>query len=191
MNNTFKPYVTPVVLQNHLHLGGKNAKGDSLAVNSLYLERQGRPWIGIMGEFHYFRYAREDWKKELLKMKAGGIELVATYVPWLCHEEEEGVFDFEGQNDLRAFVTLIGELGMEAVIRIGPWVHGELRNGGFPDWLLKKPFSLRNGNPEFKWKAGTGSWQNILMASTLRTAAPFWRSSWKMRCPMTRNIWKS
>ena len=52
MNNTFKPYVTPVVLQNHLHLGGKNAKGDSLAVNSLYLERQGRPWIGIMGEFH-------------------------------------------------------------------------------------------------------------------------------------------
>ena len=73
MNNTFKPYVTPVVLQNHLHLGGKNAKGDSLAVNSLYLERQGRPWIGIMGEFHYFRYAREDWKKELLKMKAGGI----------------------------------------------------------------------------------------------------------------------
>ena len=91
MNNTFKPYVTPVVLQNHLHLGGKNAKGDSLAVNSLYLERQGRPWIGIMGEFHYFRYAREDWKTELLKMKAGGIELVATYVPWLCHEEEEGV----------------------------------------------------------------------------------------------------
>ena len=54
MNNTFKPYVTPVVLQNHLHLGGKNAKGDSLAVNSLYLERQGRPWIGIMGEFHIF-----------------------------------------------------------------------------------------------------------------------------------------
>ena len=84
MNNTFKPYVTPVVLQNHRHLGGKNAKGDSLAVNSLYLERQGRPWIEIMGEFHYFRYAREDWKKELLKMKAGGIELVATYVPWLC-----------------------------------------------------------------------------------------------------------
>lgn len=41
-------------------------------------------------------------------------------MPWLCHEEEEGVFDFEGQNDLRAFVTLIGELGMEAVIRIGP-----------------------------------------------------------------------
>lgn len=160
MNNTFKPYVTPVVLQNHLHLGGKNAKGDSLAVNSLYLERQGRPWIGIMGEFHYFRYAREDWKTELLKMKAGGIELVATYVPWLCHEEEEGVFDFEGQNDLRAFVTLIGELGMEAAVRIGPWVHGELRNGGFPDWLLQKPFPLRNGNPGFMQEVE--SWYRIV-----------------------------
>lgn len=45
---------------------------------------------------------------------------------------------------------------MEAAVRIGPWVHGELRNGGFPDWLLKKPFPLRNGNPGFmrKWKAG-------------------------------------
>ena len=149
MNYTFKSYHPPVILQDHLHLGGKNEKGDSLAVTSLYLERKGRPWIGIMGEFHYFRYIREDWKKELLKMKAGGIELVATYVPWLCHEEEEDVFDFEGQNDLRFFMKLIGELGMEAVVRIGPWVHGELRNGGFPDWLLKKPFPLRNASPEF------------------------------------------
>ena len=117
-----------------------------------------------MGEFHYFRYAREDWKTELLKMKAGGIELVATYVPWLCHEEEEGVFDFEGQNNLRAFVTLIGELGMEAAVRIGPWVHGELRNGGFPDWLLKKPFSSS------EWKSGVYAGSGKLVPDRGKTA---------------------
>ena len=67
--------------------------------------------------------------------------------PGSATRKRKAFFDFEGQNDLRAFVTLIGELGMEAAVRIGPWVHGELRNGGFPDWLLKKPFPLRNGNP--------------------------------------------
>lgn len=27
---------------------------------------------------------------------------------------------------------------MKVWLRIGPWAHGECRNGGFPDWLVKK-----------------------------------------------------
>lgn len=97
-------------------------------------------------------------------MKAGGIELVATYVPWLCHEEEEGVFDFEGQNDLRAFVTLIGELGMEAAVRIGPWVHGELRNGRFPGLAFAKAFSSS------EWKSGVYAGSGKLVPDRGKTA---------------------
>jgi len=32
---------------------------------------------------------------------------------------------------------------MYVFLRIGPWVHAECRNGGFPDWLLQKGFHLR------------------------------------------------
>lgn len=149
MKYGFAQYEKPVILRNHLHLGGENPAGEKLQVNSLYIERGGKPWIGIMGEIHYSRYSRTYWREELCKMKAGGITVVSTYVFWIYHEEEEGVFDFRGDNDLRAFVELCGELGMEVVVRIGPWCHGEVRNGGLPDWLLKKPYKLRDTNPEF------------------------------------------
>ena len=38
---------------------------------------------------------------------------------------------------------------MKLFLRIGPWCHGEVRNGGFPDWLLKKPYPIRTNNDEY------------------------------------------
>ena len=39
------------------------------------------------------------------------------------------------------------------LLRIGPWCHGEVRNGGFPNWLQKmgddKVFELRRDNPGY------------------------------------------
>ena len=35
-------------------------------------------------------------------------------------------------------MELCGEHGLYSYPRIGPWAHGECRNGGFPDWLLEK-----------------------------------------------------
>ncbi|WIV17175.1 beta-galactosidase [Paenibacillus polygoni] len=145
----FKKYQKPEVLQNHLNLGGENPAGEKINVTSLYITRNGKPSIPVMGEFHYSRYNRSDWYEELCKMKAGGITLVSTYVFWIYHEESEGVFDFSGDNDLRAFILECKKAGLEAVIRIGPWAHGECRNGGLPDWLLQKPFKLRENNPEY------------------------------------------
>ena len=31
-------------------------------------------------------------------------------------------------------------------MRIGPWVHGECREGGFPDWLIDKAYGWANGD---------------------------------------------
>src|SRR4051812_31744687 len=39
--------------------------------NSLLLE--GKPWTPVMGEFHFSRYPDNEWRGELLKMKAGGV----------------------------------------------------------------------------------------------------------------------
>lgn len=102
-----------------------------------------------MGEIHYGRVNREIWKDELLKIKAGGITVIAAYVFWIFHEEEEGQFNFTGNYDLRHFLTLIQECGLKVVMRIGPWCHAELRNGGFPDWLVKKGCRTRTDDPEY------------------------------------------
>lgn len=135
-------------LRGHLNLGAKN-KTVAIDVNSHYLERNGECWIPIMGEIHYARVDRASWKDELLKMKAGGITLIAAYVFWIFHEEEEGKFNFKGNYDLHHFLSLVKECGLDVVVRIGPWCHAELRNGGFPEWLLGKGCATREDDPEY------------------------------------------
>ena len=149
MNCKFKNYQKSDILRGHLNMGGVNPAGERMDVNSLYFEKDGKPWIGVMGEFHFSRYDREKWYQELCKMKAGGITIAATYLFWIYHEEVEGVFDFSGDRDIRQFILDAAKAGLNVVIRIGPWAHGECRNGGFPDWLLKKPFKLRDNNDAY------------------------------------------
>ena len=145
----FKEFKDEPLLINHLNMGGKNPKGEEINVTSRYFTRNGKPWIGVMGEFHFSRYSRENWHRELAKMKAGGITIVSTYLFWIYHEEIEGKMDFGGDNDIRAFIEEFKDVGLDVVIRIGPWAHGECRNGGFPDWLLKKDYKLRDNNEEY------------------------------------------
>ena len=103
----------------------------------------------VMGEFHYTRCPEAEWREELLKMKAGGVDTVATYVFWIHHEEVEGQFDWSGRRDLRRFIELCGEVGLKAIVRCGPWDHGEVRNGGFPDWLQNKGWVLRSNDTNY------------------------------------------
>lgn len=105
--------------------------------NSQCLLRDEKPWFPVMGEMHYSRYREDLWEESLRKMKAGGVTIVSTYVIWIHHEEQQGVFDFTGCRNLRKFVELCQKVGLKMFLRIGPWVHGEVRNGGFPDWVVE------------------------------------------------------
>lgn len=67
--------------------------------NEKYITVNGQPCFPVMGEIHYTRVKRECWERELLKMKAGGIDVVSTYVIWIHHEEIEGEWDFSGGRD--------------------------------------------------------------------------------------------
>ncbi len=128
--------------------GGKSPAGHEIGVNRRYLTLDGQPWLPVMGEFHFSRYPEQYWEEELLKMKAGGVQIVATYLFWNHHEEIEGQFDWSGQRDLRRFLQLCQKHGLYVFLRIGPWSHGEVRNGGFPDWLLTKGVTRRN-DPQY------------------------------------------
>lgn len=138
----------PQLAENHLNLGGRNSS-EEITVNNRYFVKNGKPWIPVMGEIHFCRLAPECWEDELLKMKAGGITVISTYVIWIYHEEQEGSFNFTGKRDLRRFLSLVEQCGLKAVLRIGPWIHGEVRNGGFPDWLLAKSCERRKNDPEY------------------------------------------
>ena len=91
---SFKEKENKEIKRGHLNLGETRADGSSYFVNSSYIEKNGKPWIGIMGEYHYVRDNHENWEAELRKMKAGGITVLATYVFWIYHEEIEGQYDF-------------------------------------------------------------------------------------------------
>lgn len=109
----------------------------SFTHNKYYLMKDGKPWFPIMGEIHYSRYREDLWEESLRKMKAGGLNIASSYVIWIHHEEEEGFFDFTGVRNLRKFVECCKRVGIYMFLRIGPWVHAEARNGGFPDWLQR------------------------------------------------------
>ena len=117
--------------------------------NKEYLLKDNKPWFPVMGEFHYSRYRDDLWEESLRKMKAGGVTVVATYIFWIHHEEEEGIYDFTGCRNVGKFLSLCKKLDLPVFLRIGPWCHGEVRNGGFPDWLLKKQIPLRCDDPAY------------------------------------------
>lgn len=116
---------------------------------SEYLTRNGRPWFPVMGEFHYSRYPDSYWEESLYKMKACGVDVVSAYVIWIHHEEEEGEYLFSGCRDLHKFLVTAKKCGLLVFLRIGPWCHGEVRSGGFPDWLLEKDFVPRTNDESY------------------------------------------
>lgn len=136
-------------LEDHLNLGGSSVNGEEIRVSNKYLIRNNKPWIPVMGEIHFSRVDSQKWEEEILKMKAGGITLLSTYVIWIYHNEIENEWNFSDNNDIRRFVLLCKKHDIEVVLRIGPWAHGEVRNGGFPDWLLKKGCKTRCNDSEY------------------------------------------
>ena len=115
--------------------------------HSLVIE--GRRVCPVMGEVHYSRIPAEEWEAEVRKMKEGGVTIIATYVFWNHVEEQEGIFRWDGQRNLRRFIEICQQEQMPVVLRLGPFCHGEVRNGGIPDWVFTKGCKIRQENPVF------------------------------------------
>lgn len=157
-----QPYIIDIshtgdqLITGHLNLGTNiNLNGDELDANNLYFERNGKPWYPVMGEFHFSRFPKGQWEESILKMKMAGIDIIATYVFWIYHEEQEGILDWSGNRDLNEFLRLCNKHKIYAFVRIGPWCHGEVRNGGLPDWLLNKNLRTRSNDSTYLHYADT------------------------------------
>jgi len=112
----------------------------SIRDNSFYQE--GKRIFLNSGEIHYFRIRRELWDRHLDEAVNAGLKAVSTYVPWAWHEEEEGVFDFDGsscpEKDLNGWLRKCQEHGLLAIVKPGPFILAEFRGAGLPDWFLDK-----------------------------------------------------
>lgn len=108
-------------------------------VNTLYFTKDGRPYTVTAGELHFSRLPRERWRETLLKMRACGLNTVSTYVFWNHHNPEKNVYDFSGNRDVHAFLSVCRDIRMPCILRIGPWCHGEVIRGGFPLFIDLMP----------------------------------------------------
>lgn len=110
----------------------------------------GKPFQVRSGEMHYSRVPRPYWRDRLRKMKAMGLNTVATYMFWNMHEPEPGHFHFEGNDDVAAFVKDAQAEGMYVLLRPGPYACAEWEWGGYPYWLANIPdLKVRSRDPRF------------------------------------------
>jgi beta-galactosidase len=108
--------------------------------NGLYLE--GRQIPLYAGSVHYWRHAPEVWRTVLERIKELGFEVVSLPVPWGLHESGPGMFDFGEKNpqkELPKFIDLCRDLGLKAIVRIGPIVDEDMPYAGIPLRVIRNP----------------------------------------------------
>ena len=102
----------------------------------------GKPFFLWGAAFFYERIPRSQWRSSLEALKRLHVNTLDLYVPWNWHELSEGSFDFDGhsrpERDLRGLLRMARSLGFYLVIRPGPVIRNEWRNGGYPWWLLQR-----------------------------------------------------
>lgn len=129
--------------------------GQTLQVDGTGILLNGAYTLPVMGEIHYSRVPERDWRREILKMQAGGIDIAACYIFWGHHELQEGQIDWSGNRNLRRFLEVCRDCGMKVVLRVGPFCHGEVYLGGIPEWVVDKAlvdpeqFRVRTTAPGF------------------------------------------
>ena len=135
-----------------------NGKEERTMSKLTYKGRQflldGKPYTIISGAMHYWRIVPEYWEDRLKKLKACGFNTLETYIAWNLHERKEGEFDFSGNLDIVRYIETAEKVGLNIIIRPGPYICSEFDFGGMPSWLLAySDMHLRCNDPKYIAKA--------------------------------------
>ncbi|HBL33077.1 MAG TPA: beta-galactosidase, partial [Porphyromonadaceae bacterium] len=90
--------------------GCRNEKGKFEVGQKTFLLNDA-PFVVKAAEIHYPRIPREYWEHRIRICKALGMNTICLYIFWNIHEQEEGKFDFSGNNDVAAFCRLAQKHG--------------------------------------------------------------------------------
>ncbi|HEY1654221.1 MAG TPA: amino acid permease [Candidatus Tumulicola sp.] len=103
-----------------------------------------KPFFVYGAAFFFERLPHDRWLPALRAYKRMGINTIDLYAIWNWQQPSpDRPPDFDGTTDPRR--DLLGvlhdahELGLKIVLRPGPVVRNEWRNGGYPAWLLERP----------------------------------------------------
>lgn len=112
--------------------------------------RYGNPTQVLSGSLHYFRVHPAQWRDRLQRLVDMGLNTVDTYVAWNFHQPtKDAVPDFSGWRDLEAFLRIAQDLGLDAIVRPGPYICAEWSNGALPAWLTAATGFPRTDDPSY------------------------------------------
>ena len=96
------------------------------------------------------RIPYQYWHDRLYKARAMGLNTVFSYVFWDQIQPTPSSWDMSGNNNVGEYFRIAQEIGLNIVLRAGPYVCGEHEWGGFPAWLSEIPgMVVRSKNAPF------------------------------------------
>lgn len=165
--SAFLPLPALLLVQLYTSISAQTVitKGRSFEIdydNNQFL-KDGLPFSYVSGEMHYFRIPKAYWRDRLEKLKAAGCDTVCTYVEWSLHEPSPGNYHFTGEQDISEYFNIAQELGLNVILRPGPYICAERDFGGYPAWLLTKnpKMKLRTSDPTHTFFVA--KWFKVLM----------------------------
>eukprot|EP00092_Neocalanus_flemingeri_P024878 GFUD01026976.1.p1 GENE.GFUD01026976.1~~GFUD01026976.1.p1 ORF type:complete len:678 (+),score=151.84 GFUD01026976.1:30-2036(+) len=116
----------------------------------------------VSGSMHYFRVPPEMWRDRMKKMRLAGLNTLQTYVEWSSHEPTPGEFVFSGGLDLAKYISTAQEVGLDVILRPGPFIDAERDFGGLPAWLLKNGDNIKLRTKDKKFMDRVSTWYKKL-----------------------------
>ncbi|KAJ5273416.1 hypothetical protein N7478_008541 [Penicillium angulare] len=110
----------------------------------------GKPYQIIGGQMDPQRIPHELWGDRLAKARSMGLNTIFSYVYWDQLVPKQGEWDTSGNNDIARYFKTAQEVGLNIVLRSGPYICGEHEWGGFPAWLSEVPdMEVRTNNKAY------------------------------------------
>jgi beta-galactosidase len=111
---------------------------------------KGNPVYIYSGDIDYCRVPKELWRDRLTRIKRSGYNAITFYTFWNFMEPVHGQFHFEDNLDVDAWLSLIEEMGMYAIVRPGPYICAEIDFGGWAPWTVDVAgIVYRNSNTQY------------------------------------------